>query len=140
MNLNVAMQQMVAIARAVSFGSRLVIMDEPTSSLDEREVETLFEAIRQLKASGVSVIYISHRFTEIAAICDRATVLRDGMTVGDVAIEPGIEERIVILGGTYAVFSEENGGTTIMVSAPVVDLPELLVLEPHDHGSGSAVV
>jgi ribose transport system ATP-binding protein len=61
MTYNVALQQMVAIARAVSFEARLVVMDEPTSSLDDREVVTLFEVIRGLKASGVSVIYISHR-------------------------------------------------------------------------------
>jgi monosaccharide-transporting ATPase len=61
MSFNVAIQQMVAIARAVSFESKLVIMDEPTSSLDEREVATLFEVIRGLRESGVSVIYISHR-------------------------------------------------------------------------------
>src|SRR3712207_1340203 len=71
MNLNVALQQMVAIARAVSFESKLVIMDEPTSSLDEREVETLFEVIRQLKREGVSVIFVSHRLDELYAVCDR---------------------------------------------------------------------
>jgi galactofuranose transport system ATP-binding protein len=79
--LNVALQQMVAIARAISFESKLVVMDEPTSSLDEAEVATLFEVIRQLKAAGVSVIFITHRLDEVYAICDRVTIMRDGRTV-----------------------------------------------------------
>jgi galactofuranose transport system ATP-binding protein len=81
--LNVAVQQMVAIARAISFEARLVVMDEPTSSLDEAEVATLFEVIRQLKADGVSVIFVSHRLDEVYAICDRVTIMRDGRTVDD---------------------------------------------------------
>lgn len=83
MQLNVAVQQMVAIARAVSFRSKLVIMDEPTSSLDEREVATLFDVIRQLKSEGVSVIFVSHRLDELYVVCDRVTIMRDGQTVDD---------------------------------------------------------
>lgn len=86
LNLNVALQQMVAIARAVSFGSELVVMDEPTSSLDEREVETLFEAIRRLKASGVSVIYISHRLDELHEVGDNITIMRDGKTIEETSL------------------------------------------------------
>ncbi len=81
MEFNTAIQQMVAIARAVSFKSRLVIMDEPTSSLDEREVAVLFDVVRQLRAEGVAVIFISHRLDELYRICDSVTVLRDGRTV-----------------------------------------------------------
>ena len=77
----IAIQQMVAIARAVSFESRLVIMDEPTSSLDEAEVEVLFGVIRQLRASGVSVVFVSHKLDELYAVCDRVTIMRDGRTV-----------------------------------------------------------
>ena len=83
LNLNIAVQQMVAIARAVSFRSKLVVMDEPTSSLDEREVATLFDVIRQLKADGVAVLFISHRLDELYAICDRVTIMRDGQTVDE---------------------------------------------------------
>jgi ribose transport system ATP-binding protein len=83
MNLNVATQQMVAIARAVSFESRLVIMDEPTSSLDDREVATLFDVIRQLKRHDTSVIFISHRLDELYDVCDRVTIMRDGQTVAE---------------------------------------------------------
>jgi monosaccharide-transporting ATPase len=81
--INVALQQMVAIARAISFQSKLVVMDEPTSSLDEAEVATLFDVIRQLKAAGVSVIFVSHRLDEVYGICDRVTIMRDGRTVDD---------------------------------------------------------
>ncbi|WP_029075874.1 sugar ABC transporter ATP-binding protein [Kaistia adipata] len=76
-----AIQQMVAIARAVSFESRLVIMDEPTSSLDEHEVAVLFETIRRLKAKRVAVVFVSHKLDELYAVCDRVTVMRDGRTV-----------------------------------------------------------
>jgi galactofuranose transport system ATP-binding protein len=82
-SLNVALQQMVAIARAISFEAKLVVMDEPTSSLDEAEVATLFEVIGQLKAAGVSVIFVSHRLDEVYGICDRVTIMRDGRTVDD---------------------------------------------------------
>ncbi|MDQ3542070.1 MAG: sugar ABC transporter ATP-binding protein [Chloroflexota bacterium] len=86
MNLNVATQQMVAIARAVSFESKLVIMDEPTSSLDDREVATLFDVVRQLKQGGVSVIFITHRLDELYEVCERVTIMRDGMTVEESAM------------------------------------------------------
>jgi ribose transport system ATP-binding protein len=80
-HFNAATRQMVAIARAVIQNVRLVIMDEPTSSLDEREVAVLFETIRALKARGVSVCFIGHRLDELYAICDRVTIMRDGRTV-----------------------------------------------------------
>jgi ribose transport system ATP-binding protein len=79
--LNTATQQMVAIARAIGFQAKLVIMDEPTSSLHDQEVEVLFDVIRQLKAEGVSVIFVSHKLDELYAVCDRVTVMRDGRTV-----------------------------------------------------------
>ena len=76
-----ATRQMVAIARGVSQNARLIIMDEPTSSLDEREVAVLFETIRKLKADGVAAIFISHRLDELYKICDRVTIMRDGSTI-----------------------------------------------------------
>jgi ribose transport system ATP-binding protein len=84
---DIAVQQMVAIARAVSLDARLVVMDEPTSSLDEREVEVLFGVIRRLKARGVSVLFVSHRLDELYAVCDRVTVMRDGRTVAQSRME-----------------------------------------------------
>ena len=77
----VATQQLTAIARAVSIEARLVIMDEPTSSLADAEVEVLFGVIRRLKADGVSVVFVSHKLDELYAICDRVTIMRDGRTV-----------------------------------------------------------
>ncbi|WP_181700964.1 sugar ABC transporter ATP-binding protein [Chthonobacter albigriseus] len=79
---NAATRQMVAIARAMAREARLVIMDEATSSLDEREVATLFQTIRTLKAQGVGVLFVSHRLDELYAVCDRVTVMRDGRTIG----------------------------------------------------------
>ncbi|MFC5829868.1 sugar ABC transporter ATP-binding protein [Nonomuraea insulae] len=76
--LGVGAQQMVALARAVSVDARVVIMDEPTSSLEPREVETLFGVIRRLRDSGIAVLYVSHRLDELYRVCDRVTVLRDG--------------------------------------------------------------
>ena len=78
---NIAIQQMTAIARAVSVQAKLVVMDEPTSSLDEAEVHVLFDVMRKLKASGVSIIFVSHRLDELYAICDAVTIMRDGQTV-----------------------------------------------------------
>ncbi|MFC4116230.1 sugar ABC transporter ATP-binding protein [Nonomuraea zeae] len=76
--LGVGAQQMVALARAVSVDARVVIMDEPTSSLEPREVETLFGVIRRLRDTGIAVMYVSHRLDELYQVCDQVTVLRDG--------------------------------------------------------------
>jgi ribose transport system ATP-binding protein len=80
--LGVAQQQMVEVAKALSQDARILIMDEPTSALTEHEIKELFATIRQLKAEGVAVIYISHRLEELFEIGDRVTVLRDGKYVG----------------------------------------------------------
>jgi ribose transport system ATP-binding protein len=77
-NLLVAQQQVVEIAKALSFNARVLIMDEPTAALTESETEALFEMIRDLKAHGTGILYISHRMEELKAISDRITVLRDG--------------------------------------------------------------
>jgi len=79
--LPLAQQQMVALARALSRECRLLIMDEPTASLSARETETLLNVVRQLRADGVSILYVSHRLEEIFKIADRVTVLRDGQYV-----------------------------------------------------------
>jgi inositol transport system ATP-binding protein len=80
--LSVAEQQLVEIARALSMKSRLIVMDEPTSALSQAEVEKLFRIIRDLKADGISVIFVTHRLEEVIEICDGYTVLRDGHFVG----------------------------------------------------------
>ncbi|GAA2491468.1 sugar ABC transporter ATP-binding protein [Winogradskya humida] len=74
-------QQMVALARAVMVDAKVVIMDEPTSSLEPREVETLFGVIRDLHARGIGIVYVSHRLDELYQICDAVTILRDGKVV-----------------------------------------------------------
>ncbi|MCL6547504.1 MAG: sugar ABC transporter ATP-binding protein [Alicyclobacillus sp.] len=79
--LGVGYWQMVEIAKALSKDARILIMDEPTSSLSEAETRTLFDLVRRLKDRGISIIYISHRMAEIFEICDRITVLKDGQTV-----------------------------------------------------------
>ncbi|MBB4635768.1 sugar ABC transporter ATP-binding protein [Longimicrobium terrae] len=80
-SLSTAQQQMVAIARGVSLGAKVLVLDEPTSSLAEREVAILYDMIRHLQSQGTSIVYISHRFDELYAVCDRTTVLRDGRLV-----------------------------------------------------------
>ncbi|GAB3934410.1 hypothetical protein GCM10027614_07370 [Micromonospora vulcania] len=80
-SLSLAAQQMVALARAVAVDAKVLIMDEPTSSLEPREVQTLFRLVRQLSAAGIAIVYVSHRLDELYELCDRVTVLRDGRVV-----------------------------------------------------------
>lgn len=82
-NYSVAMQQMVDIAKALSYNAQIIVMDEPTDSLTESEICILFEIIAKLKSDGITVIYISHRLEEIFKVCDRVTVLRDGKFIAD---------------------------------------------------------
>jgi rhamnose transport system ATP-binding protein len=101
--LPVALRQMVAIARALARQSRLVIMDEPTSSLSARETETLLRLVRQLQQDGVSILYVSHRLEEVFRLAQRVTILRDGRLVETCATESldaaGLIARMV--GRTY---------------------------------------
>jgi len=86
-NLNIASMQLVEIARAVSYKSKVIIMDEPTSALTNKEIELLYEIIRALVAKGTSIIFISHKLEEIFKVCQRVTVLRDGGYIGTNNIE-----------------------------------------------------
>ena len=98
--LSVARQQMVEIAKALSFRSRILIMDEPTAALNEAETNELFAIIRGLKAEGVGVVYISHKMDEIRRISDRVTIMRDGAYVGTVhAADTPIETIISMMVG-----------------------------------------
>lgn len=83
--LTIGRQQMVEIAKALSTEAKVLIMDEPTSSLSGRETERLFEVVKDLRKRGVSIIYISHRLGEVIELADRVTVLRDGKNAGDLA-------------------------------------------------------
>jgi len=80
---SLAIQQMVAIARAVDMDCKVLILDEPTSSLDEQEVEKLFGLMRDLKARGVGIVFVTHFLEQVYAVCDKITVLRDGKLVGE---------------------------------------------------------
>ena len=84
---SIAIQQMVAIARAVDMDCKVLILDEPTSSLDESEVEKLFGLMRDLKARGVGIIFVTHFLDQVYEVCDKITVLRDGQLVGEYVIE-----------------------------------------------------
>jgi ribose transport system ATP-binding protein len=125
---NTAVQQMVAIARAVSFEAKLVIMDEPTSSLDEREVELLFETIRRLRSSGVAVIFVSHKLDELYAVCDRVTVMRDGRTVAVAKMAEVSRLQLVasMLGRDLATVSRQ-GATAFSDAAHKIGAPLLEV-------------
>ncbi|MEM8952521.1 MAG: sugar ABC transporter ATP-binding protein [Verrucomicrobiota bacterium] len=94
-DLTVGRQQMVEIAKALSVDARVLIMDEPTSSLSAREAEQLFKVIKGLRARGVSVIYISHRLGEVKELADRVVVLRDGENAGELLREEITHERMV---------------------------------------------
>jgi len=94
-DLNIGSQQMVEIAKAVSQNAEILVMDEPTSSLTNQEIEILFELIERLKEQEISIVYISHRLEEVFEICDRVTVLRDGEFVGEVETAETDEDQLI---------------------------------------------
>ena len=93
--LSVAQQQVVEIARALSINAKVLIMDEPTSSLTQREVDELFTIVRQLRAAGTAIVFISHRLEELFAIADRVTTVRDGAYVGTRAMADVTTEDLI---------------------------------------------
>jgi ABC-type sugar transport system ATPase subunit len=98
--LTIAQQQMVEIIKSLSFNAKILVMDEPTSSLSEKDVEFLFTTIRRLKRNNVGIIYISHRMSELSAITDRITVLRDGEYIGTrVTAQTNNDELITMMVG-----------------------------------------
>ena len=98
-DLTVAAQQMVEIAKALSFKSRVLIMDEPTAALNNAEIEELFRIIRQLREEGVGIVYISHKMDEIQRIADRITVMRDGRYIDTVPAQTPMAEIIAMMVG-----------------------------------------
>lgn len=80
---SLALQQMIAIARAVDMDCKVLILDEPTSSLDDSEVEKLFRLMTQLRDKGVGIVFVTHFLEQVYAVCDRITVLRNGTLVGE---------------------------------------------------------
>lgn len=96
-HLTIAQQQMVEIVKAISFNSKILVMDEPTSSISDKEVGFLFETIRTLTKKGVGIIYISHKMSELEEICDRVTVMRDGQTVGTRVVKETTKDDLIAL-------------------------------------------
>jgi ribose transport system ATP-binding protein/rhamnose transport system ATP-binding protein len=95
--LSIAQQQMIEIARALAFDSKLIVMDEPTSSLSEGEIEKLYKVIDGLKQKGISIIFVSHKLEELFRVSDQITVLRDGEYVGTYATEEIDQEQLITL-------------------------------------------
>ena len=96
-DLTIAKQQMVEIVKAISFNCRILVMDEPTSSIAEKEVNALFDIMRDLTKRGVGIIYISHKMSEIFEVCDRVTVLRDGTYVDTCEVAKTNRDHLVSL-------------------------------------------
>ncbi|MCI8585881.1 MAG: sugar ABC transporter ATP-binding protein [Lachnospiraceae bacterium] len=96
-HLTIAQQQMVEIVKAISFNSRILVMDEPTSSISDKEVGFLFETMRTLTKKGVGIIYISHKMSELEEICDRVTVMRDGQTVGTKVVKETTKDDLIAM-------------------------------------------
>ena len=128
---SLAVQQMVAIARAVDTDCKVLILDEPTSSLDEQEVEKLFKLMRDLKGRGVGIVFVTHFLDQVYEICDRITVMSDGQLVGEYEIEklPRVQLVSKMLGkelddlsdiqGEYSTYEPKEG------EAPVFEAEEL---------------
>lgn len=95
--LTIAQQQMVEIVKAISYNSKILVMDEPTSSISDKEVKFLFEMMRSLTAKGVGIIYISHKMSELEEICDRVTVMRDGTYIGTEKVRETSKDQLIAM-------------------------------------------
>lgn len=120
--LSVAQRQMVAIARAIYFNAKLIIMDEPTSALTQKEVQRLFHVVGNLKASGVSIVFVSHKIDEVFAISDRITIMRNGEHIITTDASELTSERFAyymtgrnLNAQTQFIYDQENGETVISV-------------------------
>jgi ribose transport system ATP-binding protein len=127
-DLSIAEQQMVEVARALNANSRILVMDEPTTTLSGRETERLFALIRRLKAEGLAIIYISHRMAEVYELAERVSVLRDGSYVGTLTHDEAKPEAIVrmMVGRDLSTFykKEHGGGSTGRVVLEVAGLSD----------------
>jgi ribose transport system ATP-binding protein len=126
-NLSVGLMQIVEIAKALSKKARILVMDEPTSSLSEAETEALFDLVAKLRATGITIVYISHRMAEILTICDRVTVMRDGETVMTEACAGLTVEQIVeaMLGAGNAASFEWHDRGDRSAAAPILTVKNL---------------
>ncbi len=119
-NLTVGKQQMVEIAKAVSHDLKILILDEPTAALTEREIDDLFVIMRDLAAKGVAMIYISHRLDEIGVITDRVTVLRDGEYVGTEKTSELSKEQMINMMVGRVIYEQPKSHSMVAPDAPVV--------------------
>lgn len=112
-------QQIIEIAKAISRNSKVIIMDEPTSSLPESEVQIMFDLIRKLRDKGIAIIYVTHKMAEIEQLCDRVTIMRDGKTVGVVEMKnSSVSELVDMMIGRslsdYYPHTERRPGQTVV--------------------------
>ena len=119
-NLSVAKQQMVEIAKAISYDSELLVMDEPTAALTESEIVELFKFINELREKGHGIIYISHRLEELWQITDRITVMRDGQYVGTVNTADVTKEDIIGMMVGRVIYETPKQQSTVPEGAPIV--------------------
>jgi ribose transport system ATP-binding protein len=106
-DLTVAKQQMVEIAKALSFNSKILIMDEPTAALTDAEIDDLFRIIRELRGNGVGIVHISHRLEELKLIADRITVMRDGRIIDTLLTENATKDNIISLMVGRTIYESE---------------------------------
>lgn len=118
--LTVGKQQMVEIAKAISYDSKLLILDEPTAALTQTEVEDLFKIMNDLRDKGIGMIYISHRMDEINRISDRITVMRDGEYVGTLITKDTTKDEIVKMMVGRVVYGDKKEKSNVPDNAPVV--------------------
>ena len=119
-NLTVGKQQMVEIAKAISFNSRLLVLDEPTAALTSVEVDELFRIMNELKAKGIGMIYISHRMDEIKRISDRVTVMRDGEYIGTVNTDETDDSEIVRMMVGRVIYGTKKEKSACPENSPTV--------------------
>jgi simple sugar transport system ATP-binding protein len=124
---SVAIQQMVAIARALDVHARLLILDEPTSSLDEQEVDELFQVMRRLRGEGLGIIFITHFLDQVYEIADRITVLRNGELVGE--YESASLPRLTLIGKMLGKEPEEVAAMEAGIAAPMSGVERKVLLE-----------
>ncbi len=115
-----AERQLVAIARALSRDARILILDEPTASLEDREVERLFSILRSLRDRGVAIVYVSHRLDELDRIADRCVVMRDGQVVANLA-RSAFERGIIVGHMTGRMIAEQARGAAVAAGAPILE-------------------
>ena len=119
-NLTVAKQQMCEIAKAISHEAKIIIFDEPTAALTDTEIEQLFVIIRDLRAKGYGIVYISHRMDEIKKITDRVSVMRDGQYIGTLITEDCTKEDIINMMVGRVIYEEPKTHSMVAPDAPVV--------------------